>query len=242
MSRIRDRAVGLALLGAVLVMLPQAAAAQPVAQQTTDLVLEAITLRHRSAAESLALVYPLLSPRGTVELQPGDNTLVLRDVRRAIDRIMPLLREFDQPAGRVRVRVQVVSAGAAPSRPGPAPELSPRVVARLKELLRYQSYTLLARADFETQEGLDAAYELSNEYRIAFRLGRLLEDRRVRLEGFKVSKKLQDTSEMTPLIHTNLNLDLDKPMILGLARTEASERALMIIVECSEGDMRLTER
>ena len=206
----------------------------------TDLVVEAITLRFRSATQAIELVHPLLSGRGTVELQPGGNTLVLRDVQQAVDRIMPLLREYDQPANLVNIRVQLVSATPEVEGTQAGPRLAPAMMKRLQELLRYESYALLATAEFSVQEGLEAAYELSDSYRLDFKLGRLLEDRRISLEGFKVSRR-SATEGMTPLIHTNLNLNLGRPMILGLARSESSNRALIVIVECQRGEMLLTE-
>ncbi len=39
----------------------------------------AYTLRNKPAAEALVLIRPLLSKRGTLELQPEGNTLVVRD-------------------------------------------------------------------------------------------------------------------------------------------------------------------
>jgi hypothetical protein len=231
------------LVGAVVLLgaLGVPAGAQVADVDGSDLVVEAMTLRYRSAAGAIELVHPLLSARGTVELQPGGNTLVLRDVRQAIDRIMPLLREYDQPANLVKVRVQIVSAGAELEDSRARPNLPAATLRRLQTLLRYEDYSLIARTEFEVQEGLEAAYELSNEYRVEFRLGRLLEDRRVRLEGFKLSRR-EAGGATEPLIHTNVNLHLGKPMILGLARSEASNRALMVIVECWRGEMLLTER
>jgi hypothetical protein len=230
-----------ALLLVLTAMVSAPIEAQAVPGDGTDLVIEAITLRYRSAAQAVELVHPLLSGRGTVELQPGGNTLVLRDVPRAIGRIMPLLREFDQPANLVNVRVQIVSASSEPGGSQVGPSLPAAMIGRLQSLLRYENYSLLAVTEFAVQEGLEAAYELSNEYRVGFRLGRLLEDRRISLEGFKISRRLAD-GEMGPLIHTNLNLNLGRPLVLGLATSESSNRALMVIVECQQGEMLLTER
>lgn len=229
------------VLAAMLPVLSAVARAQSTADDGTDLVVEAITLRYRSAARAVELVHPLLSSRGTVELQPGGNTLVLRDVPRAIGRIVPLLREFDQPANLVNVRVQIVAASSGSLGNQVGPRLPMAMVERLQSLLRYESYSLLAMTEFAVQEGLEAAYELSNEYRVDFRLGRVLEDRRISLEGFKISRR-RPGGEMGPLIHTNLNLNLGRPMVLGLAESESSERALMVIVECQQGEMLITER
>src|SRR5688572_10452442 len=54
-----------------------------------ELVLHAFTLRHRAATEAIQLVSPLLTKRGTVELQPATNTLVIRDTPAALGQIIP---------------------------------------------------------------------------------------------------------------------------------------------------------
>src|SRR6201999_1823572 len=83
--------VSLFLLGVLLVSSsvltaqPAAKAAAPAAA-AGEVVLQAYTLRHQRASDAVALVYPLLSRKGTVELQPGGNTLVIRDVQSALNR------------------------------------------------------------------------------------------------------------------------------------------------------------
>src|SRR3954465_11411347 len=88
----------LASVLAVLILSP-ALTAQPAGKTKAavagSVVLQAYTLRHQRASEAVALVYPLLSRKGTVELQPGGNTLVIRDVPAALNRIAPVLRNFD---------------------------------------------------------------------------------------------------------------------------------------------------
>ena len=56
-------------------------------------------------ARPLPLVQPLLSPRGTVELQPAGNTLVSATPWRRSARIVPVLRDFDHPARPLRLEV-----------------------------------------------------------------------------------------------------------------------------------------
>ena len=237
------REIGIRRFVAACLLVAASAGAQDLSQRhdETALVVHAYTFEHRPAASAVGLVHPLLSGRGTVELQPGGNTLVIRDVRRVLARILPLLHEYDQPAVKVRVRVQIVAAGSQLPAGGAVPDLPRGIIERLQKLLRYRNYTLLAKTSFEIQEGLSAAHQLSDAYRVDFRLGRLLEDRRIGLEGFKVSHRSGDGA-LKPLIHTNLNLNMEQPLILGLARTEESERALMVIVECSQGTMQLSEQ
>jgi len=45
---------------------------------TPEVVLHAYALRYQSAADAVGLVRPLLSPHGTVELQPAANTLAAK--------------------------------------------------------------------------------------------------------------------------------------------------------------------
>src|SRR5436305_14166147 len=68
------------------------------AQAPTELTLHAYALKYRRAGDALSLVSPLLSLHGTVELQPGSNTLVVRDIPSVISRITPVLLSYDHPA------------------------------------------------------------------------------------------------------------------------------------------------
>ena len=112
-----------------------------------ELVVNVYRLEHQPASEAWALLQPLLSARGTVELQPGGNTIVVRDIQAALDRIVPELRGFDHAPRPMRLRVQIVQAfqGTAAAAPlGTTGRLSPELVRRLRELLRYDSYVLNA--------------------------------------------------------------------------------------------------
>src|ERR1044071_5002475 len=86
----------------VLILLWSALLAAPGSAQMIrkdgELVLHAFTLRHRAATEAFQLVVPMLTRRGTVELQPATNTLVIRDTPAALGQIIPALRRYDRPS------------------------------------------------------------------------------------------------------------------------------------------------
>ncbi len=189
-------------------------------------------LNHQTAAEAVSLVYPYLSAEGTVELRPGGNVLVVRDTRAVIDEIAALLRDFDRPAQSMQLEIQIVTAGS--SEVGES-GLSPELVSRLQKLLRYRSYQLVATSSVDASEGWDVVSDLGPDYEVDFRLGLVGADRRIKLHGFRVLRREGD-SDTKALIHTNLNLQLDKPMVLGLARTEESEHALMVVLHCRRLD------
>ena len=58
-------------------------AAQGGAPDSKEIAVQVYTFKYQRASEAVAMVYPQLSPRGTVELQPGGNTLVIRDTATA---------------------------------------------------------------------------------------------------------------------------------------------------------------
>ncbi len=223
----------------VVLVLALATAGSAAAQERTTegagpLILHAYTLRYQTASEAVPLIFELLSERGTVEVQPKDNTVVIRDTRSALQGILPVLTAFDHPAREVRLEVQIVQATAGPGGSAPASGLPESLVRRLRELLRYQSFDLVARASLVTLEGEEVVYEIGEEYAVTFRTGVLMDDERIKLQGFRLDRK-RSGEESDLLVETNLNLWPAEPMVLGLARRESSDSALMVVLTLEVG-------
>jgi len=197
----------------------------------SPIVVRAFTFIHQPPEEALPLVYPLLTERGTVELQPAENTLVLRDEEGAIGRVLAVIRAFDHPVRSLDMQIRIVQAGQTPSTSGSGSDLPGEIEARLRTLLNFTHYQTLASATFRAREGQEADYEVGGRYSVGFRVGTVLADRRVRLHGFRVERG-ENEGEWRRLIHTTLSLRLNEPMILGLARAETSDSALMVVLTC----------
>lgn len=206
-----------------------------------DLVLHAYALKHRKANEALPLVFPLLSKRGTVELQPGTNTLVIRDTIAALGRIVPALRSYDHPARPLTLELYVVRATRAAT-PGVRSDLPEQLTRRLRALLAYNVYEVQAQALLDSQEGQAVTYAVSGDYEVSFRVGTVLAPGRVKLSDFRVSRRSNSRQDRRSspqpqlLIHTNLSLQLDQTTSLGLARSETSPEALMVVLTLHNGD------
>jgi len=200
-----------------------------------DLVLHAYTLKNRKASEALPLVSPLLSARGTVELQPSTNTLVIRDTIAALGRIVPTLRSYDHPARPLDLELYIVRAArtAASELRSDLPEPLTR---GLSSLLSYNVYEIRAQALLASFEGQAVTYALGGEYEVSFRVGTVLAPGRVKLSDFRVSRRAGHGPQPQLLIHTNLSLRLDQSTFLGLARSEASPEALMVVMILRNGD------
>jgi len=223
----------------VLSVLASACAAQSAGPSGNpgDLVLHAYALKHRKASEALPLVSPLLSPRGTVELQPGTNTLVIRDTIAALGRIVPTLRSYDHPARPLTLELYIVRATRAAT-PELRSELPEPLTRRLSALLRYNVYEVKAQALLASLEGQAVTYAMSGDYEVSFRVGTVLAPGRVKLSDFRFSRRSSRGAQPPQqlLLHTNLNLRLDQMTSLGVARSETSPEALMVVMILHNGD------
>jgi len=222
----------------VLCVLASVCAAQPgPSGNPGDLVLHAYALKHRKASEALPVVSPLLSQRGTVELQPGTNTLVIRDTLAALGRIVPALRAYDHPARPLTLELYIVRASRAATTDVRS-ELPEPLTQRLSALLRYNVYEVKAQALLASLEGQAVTYAMSGDYEVSFRVGTVLAPGRVKLSDFRFAKRNSRGGQQQPqvLLQTNLNLRLDQMTSLGVARSETSNEALMVVMILHAGD------
>lgn len=244
---------------AVLLSLAAAATAQAPRSRTAEngtdsrFQVYAYTLRHQPAHEALAQIRDLLSEEGTVEVQPGGNTLVLRDYRTRIARVVPVLESFDHPPQNLRFDIRIVRAGprrnarekAAAMVPGPPGEtesgLSEQLEKRLRSFLRYDEYQVLARAAMTSREREEVTYALGSTYSVSFRPGAVMDGRsgqRLKLEGFRIHKNVDSPTnkgrrlEPEELFHATLNLWVDRPFSLVLAQDDERQEALLIAISC----------
>jgi len=200
-----------------------------------EIVLRAYSFKYQRASEVMTLIYPLLSPRGTVELQPGGNTVVIRDTSENIRRILPVLKGFDHPARPLRLEVYVVRASRnAVSPQVQRSDLPEALTKRLRDLLAYDVYEVQAQAQLSGTEGQWVDYELGPDYKLSFRFGTLMSDQRLKLSSFQISHRAEGKLPGV-LLQTNLNLWVDQTTSLGLAKSEASHEALMVVLTLREG-------
>lgn len=199
------------------------------------------TFSHQQASDAIALVRMVLSPTGSVELQPASNSLVVRDRSARITDIQRLLAQFDHPPQALRFEIQVLRAGREGIASGGAGEALPaNLVARLKDLLPYDSYDLIASAELSSKEGEDVTYALGDRYSVSFRPGTILADRRLRLQDFEILQRAPQTAnksrrlEPHRLVQTHLNLWMDQFFVLAVAQKggEASDGVLMVAITC----------
>lgn len=206
-------------------------------EQATPAPLEVYvhTLSHRDARIAAGIITQKLSPRGTVEVQPGANTVVVRDIPTILHRVKADLREFDRPPAGVRLELRVVKAGPPPVISPPVAdrdELPADLLAKLQALLRYDSYEVLAHAAVTSKEGEAVDYSLGPDYSVSFKLGSLHSGRKLRMEDFRIVERLSSEKgrgvEPKELFQADLNVWLDRPFTLVLTRDEQRKEALLV--------------
>lgn len=232
MGTVRRNLAGLLWLS----LLAPALAAQQV-RDPNEVAVHAYTLKHRRAADAIPLISRLLSPRGAVELQPGTNTVVVRDTLAALGRVVPALRNFDLPARQLTMELQIVRASrAAVSPPVVRSDLPEELTRRLREMLNYDNYRVQTRAQLALLEGQSVTYEVGGVYEVSFRVGTVSQAQQVQLSDFRISRRVERKGDQL-LAHTNMKARLGKTTFVGLARDEASPEALIVLLTVHPGEV-----
>ncbi len=206
-----------------------------------QMVVQAYTFKHKRASDALALVYPLLSGSGAVELQPSLNTLVVTDSQAVTDRVLQRLREFDSPALPMRVEILIVKASKIQVSPSVQhSDLPEELTKRLRGVLAYDIFELQAKAYLAAQEAQTVAYTMGNEYEVRFRLGVLGSQGRIPLKGFRLSRrKAAGGANGAPATWMSraydMELWLNQPQVLLVTRNEDSPEALMVVLTPRRG-------
>jgi hypothetical protein len=224
------------LLWALALTVPALPVAPQSAPGPRDVVTRAYTFKYQRASEAVVMVYPLLSPKGTVELQPSGNTLVIRDTVTAVQKIMPALRAYDHPSRSLRLEIYVVKASRSTVSPQvQRSDLPEDLTKRLRGMFAYDSFQKQAQAQLAGAEGQWVVYELGPDYKVSFRFGSLSEDRQVKLSSFRIARREEGKAEAV-LLHANLMLPIDHTTSLGIASSESSPEALMVVLTLREGE------
>ena len=188
------------------------------------------SLQRRSVFDALTLVRPLLSVQGSVELDPSHDTISVRDNLSALNRVAIAIRAFDREIRPVRISVQLIRAETAKISPAPSDVgIGQELLVRLRQLLRFQHFSLIAHGQVDSREGETVVYEMAQGYRLSFELGSVADGKRIRLAGFRMVRELPKQPERE-LVRSVVQLGLDQPLILGLTRDEAADRALMLVL------------
>ena len=227
---------GAALALAIAVVGVAGAQTQAVAADTDPVKVHVFTFEHQSADDALGEIRPLFSERGSVELKQGGDTVVLRDGEEELEKILRTLRDFDHPRQALRLQFQLVRAHRTPFSPPPlSTGVSPVLVGRLRQVLRYDTYESLTSTSFVSTEGEQVAYDFGDDLGMEFKVGTVLQGTRLGLRDFRILRRGPfgvGSGGGVTVLHANVVLRLGQTLAMVLTRDEAADSALVVAITC----------
>jgi len=218
-------------VAAFVLALASPAASQPAAAEE-PLKVHVFTFEHQSADDALGEIRSLFSDRGSVEVKQGGETVILRDRSDELERILRTLRDYDHPRRALQLEFLLLRAHRVPFSPPQRSEgVSPALVGRLKQVLRYEMYESLAQVGFVSGEGEEVAYDFGDDLGMEFRVGTVLQGTRVGLRDFRVLRRGEGGSGLA-VLHANLVLRLGQTLAMVLTPHETADTALVIAINC----------
>lgn len=214
----------------ILALLLCTAAVAETADAGKTLSARTFQFRHKLAENAATIIKSLMSPEGTMAIQPSSNALVVTDKPENLKAVAAAIAAFDSPPQLFRLSIQLVTASRV--------AVAPKVPAEMKDvamklaMLRYNAFESLGLTEATAKEGDPGLVDLASGYRAEFRLGEYdptsdsVKVNDLRISRFQGEKK----DQLTQLIKTSLNLKIGQTVILGASRAPQSERALMMVV------------
>ena len=210
------------------------------AEEVEPLRVHVFTFEHQSADDALGEIRPLFSDRGSVELKQGGDTVVLRDGEEELEKILRTLRDFDHPRQALRFQFQLVRAHRVPFSPPPVSTgVSPVLMARLRQMLRYDTYESLTATAFTSTEGEQVAYDFGDDLGMEFKVGTVLSGTRLGLKDFRILRRSAfsvGSNAGVTVLHANVVLRLGQTLAMVLTRDEAAESALVVAITCEPAE------
>jgi hypothetical protein len=211
-----------------------------------DLEARAFPVRHKSVSDAAELVGTVLSPEGSVRIQPRLKTLVVEDRAEILGRVESLLRSFDLPPRNVEVTLQLLVGTDRGERHAGA--LGPRSVSKevrgvsetLSDFTKWTSYELLGSQSVTGAEGHRVTAQLSADYRVVLEVEAVVPPSAGAPQGMVllrsvVLERLDRTStgeeRVEPLYSTSIQLHVGKLLLVGAARSPDSRRAIFLTLK-----------
>jgi hypothetical protein len=199
-----------------------------------DQELRVYQLHFRQARDAAVLVEPLLSPGGSVLLQPSLNAITVRDNPQVLRQVADALAGWDVAPASYRLRVRVLLASTEPQPPGkPAPLIS-GIGAELKELFHFTSYQEVATVQVTASDGSAVEMAAGERYHLGFTVRGLAQDpERVQLAQLQLARRdrsSENAEVLRPLMRATVTLLLKQPSVLGGARAENANQALFLVL------------
>src|SRR4051812_14438967 len=157
-------------LVALLVAASAMQAAPPAPDAAKALTVRTFTFKYKDAEKATGVIKALLSPEGTISIQPGTKSLVVTDSADNLKAVAKAVADFDVPPQTFHLSVRLVSAGRVAAEAAKISDELKDVAPKLA-MLRYNALESAGQAEFEGKEGDPGIVEMPTGYRADFKLG-----------------------------------------------------------------------
>ncbi len=234
----RREALGILLAAALSTGAPVRAADALPAEG--PVLARAYEVKFKSLADAAELVSPLLTPQGSVTLQPRLKTLTVQDRVSVLDRVASLLASFDVAPRNVEIAMSLfLGTDRREQEAGRIipPSSMTRDVRGIAETLgdftKWNAYEPLGGRAVTGAEGGRVTVNLSDEYRVAYDID-TVRDQSVKLTNFvlqRVTRGADGKEKVQDVYSAAVVLPVGRMLMLGAAQNPESKRALFLTVQ-----------
>ena len=184
------------------------------------------------------MISALVSPEGSVSIQPGNNVLVVTDRTENIEAIGAALDRYDVPSREFGLEIRLVAAGRVSGKAPEVPDELKEIAGKLSGVLRFNAFEKIGGIEVKGREG-DSVRSDIDGYHAKFVVGEFDPvSETVQLTGFTLSRYETDPATLKKsrkdVLETTLNLRVGQTVVLGASRLPDSDRALMLIVRARQ--------
>jgi len=199
--------------------------------------VRAFPIQHHPVSEIALLVEPLLSPDGTMTIQPQFNLLTVQDTPEAIERVARPVAEWDVKPPSYLVRVRVLLGTTVPATPGPASPPIDGFGAELTKVFHFTSYREVETVEVTATEGSTVEAEAGGRYHLKFLLRAVAGyPERVQLAQFEIARRnvgISGNDTLRPVLRTTVSLEVGQTAIVAAARSEGASQGLVLVLSAS---------
>lgn len=197
-------------------------------------------MKFKSLADAAELIGPLLSPQGSVTLQPRLKTLMIQDHVSVLDRVASLLSSFDLAPRNVEIAMSLFlgtdrrEQEAGRIIPPSSMTKDVRGIAEtLGDFTKWNAYEPLGGRAVTGVEGGRVTVNLSDEYRVTYDID-TVRDQSVKLTNFvlqRITRGADGKERVQDVYSAAVVLPVGRMLMLGAAQNPESKRALFLTLQ-----------
>jgi type II secretory pathway component GspD/PulD (secretin) len=207
---------------------------------------EMVKLKYVAPQDIQNVLRIYLGREGQLTWSPGnEKLLVIKDTSENLARVLEVIKEIDVKPADILFTVQLVLGSEAGEGKMDDVLQNDQVVAELKKLLRYKTFSLLDQNIVRTLDQRDAEILIGKdpEFMIAFRRPKYIKDgnadliqadiRLVRLERESTKTSGQNTppaTSSTALVQTSLTMKSGEKTVVGVSKLDGGDKGLILII------------